>query len=462
MGRKKILEKRLARLKAKKDKLKSRALASQDAAEVRSINEELEDLNDDIEETQEEIDAIGEEPEGGDPTSNSGEGGEGQQRNAEPMNGQPPVNSTVVRGMFGQQTSMNQQRSAADPYATVEYRTAFKDYVQRGTPIPTNLMQKRAGGDLGPTVAADLGMIIPTTIMNEFIKKVSKVYGQLYSKVRKINIQGGVKIPISDLKGTFKWITEAKTSDRQKAGDIKEYIEFSYNIGEIRVSQTLLSSIITLDMFEQEVINVMTEAYVEAMDKGIMLGTGTGQMLGILKDTRVTSQAGHVLEFTEEEFSDWTAWRKKLFKVIPLSKRGQGEFVFPPSTVEANLLTMKDANNRPVYKEATELNIGESATSGKFYGREVTMVEPDVIADFDTANEGDVVGVYWNPLDYIINTNLAVGMKRYFDEEKNEWVNKGLTIVDGKIADPSGVYIIKKKASAEAAASTTEDASEKK
>ena len=41
MGRKKILEKRLSRLKAKKDKLKSRALASQDAAEVRSINEEL-------------------------------------------------------------------------------------------------------------------------------------------------------------------------------------------------------------------------------------------------------------------------------------------------------------------------------------------------------------------------------------------------------------------------------------
>ncbi|MFR7530346.1 MAG: hypothetical protein ACLUU0_10240 [Anaerostipes hadrus] len=123
---------------------------------------------------------------------------------------------------------------------------------------------------------------------------------------------------------------------------------------------------------------------------------------------------------------------------------------------------MKDANNRPVYKEATELNIGESAKSGKFYGREVTMVEPDVIADFDTANEGDVVGVYWNPLDYIINTNLAFGMKRYFDEEKNEWVNKGLTIVDGKIADPSGVYIIKKKASAEAVASTTEDASEKK
>lgn len=442
MSRKKILEKRLARLQAKKTKLTERALASQDAAEVRSINEELTELNEEINETQEEIDAIEEEQRGGDPTSNTSEGGtEPQQRSAVPTNAQH-VNGGIVQGVFGQQTG--QQRSNEDPYGTMEYRMAFKDYVQRGTPIPSNLIQ-RAGGDPGPTVAADLGMIIPTTIMNEFITKVSKVYGQLYSKVRKLNIQGGVKFPISDLKANFKWITETTVSDRQKAGDIKEYIEFSYNIGEIRVSQTLLSQVVTLSMFEEEIVRIMVEAYVEAMDKGIMSGTGAGQMLGILKDTRVTTQEGHTVEFTAAEFSDWEKWRKKLFSIIPLSKRGQGEFVFTAGTVEANLLTMKDANNRPIFKEATELNVGESATSGRFYGREVTLVEPDIVADFETASSGDVVGLYWIPNDYAINTNLAFGMKRYFDEEKNEWVNKGLTIVDGKMLDVSGCYIIKKK-----------------
>lgn len=443
MGRKKILEKRLARLKAKRDKLKERALASQDAAEVRSINEDLTDLNEEITETQEEINAIGDEPEGGDPTSNSTEGGEPQQRSAVPTNAQH-VNGGIAQGVYGQQTSMNQQRGAEDPYGTMEYRTAFKNYVQKGTPIPKDLIQ-RAGGDPGPTVAADLGMIIPTTIMNEFIEKVSKVYGQLYSKVRKLNIQGGVKFPISDLKANFKWITETTVSERQKAGDIKEYIEFSYNIGEIRVSQTLLSQVVTLSMFEQEIVRIMVEAYVEAMDKGIMSGTGNGQMLGILNDTRVTSQTDHIIEFTAAQFSDWEQWRKKLFSIIPLSKRGQGEFIFTAGTVEADLLTMKDANNRPIFKEATELNVGESATAGRFYGREVTMVEPDIVADFETASSGDVVGLYWIPQDYAINTNLAFGMKRYFDEEKNEWVNKGLTIVDGKMLDVSGIYIIKKK-----------------
>nr|DAF77291.1 MAG TPA: major capsid protein [Caudoviricetes sp.] len=442
MGRKKILEKRLARLQAKKTKLTERALASQDAAEVRSINEELTELNEEINETQEEIDAIEEEQRGGDPTSNPLEGGtEPQQRSAVPTNAQH-VNGGIAVATYSQQTG--QQRSNEDPYGTMEYRMAFKDYVQRGTPIPANLIQ-RAGGDPGPTVAADLGMIIPTTIMNEFITKVSKVYGQLYSKVRKLNIQGGVKFPISDLKANFKWITETTVSDRQKAGDIKDYIEFSYNIGEIRVSQTLLSQVVTLSMFEEEIVRIMVEAYVEAMDKGIMSGTGAGQMLGILKDTRVTTQEGHTIEFTAAEFSDWEKWRKKLFSIIPLSKRGQGEFVFTAGTVEANLLTMKDANNRPIFKEATELTVGDSATSGRFYGREVTLVEPDIVADFETASSGDVVGLYWIPNDYAINTNLAFGMKRYFDEEKNEWVNKGLTIVDGKMLDVSGCYIIKKK-----------------
>lgn len=442
MGRKKILEKRLARLQAKKTKLTERALASQDAAEVRSINEELTELNEEINETQEEIDAIDDDTRGGDPASNPLEGGtEPQPRSAVPTNAQH-VNGGIVLSVFDQQTG--RQRSNEDPYGTMEYRMAFKDYVQRGTPIPTNLIQ-RAGGDPGPTVAADLGMIIPTTIMNEFITKVSKVYGQLYSKVRKLNIQGGVKFPISDLKANFKWITETTVSNRQKAGDIKEYIEFSYNIGEIRVSQTLLSQVVTLSMFEEEIVRIMVEAYVEAMDKGIMSGTGAGQMLGILKDTRVTTQKGHTVEFTAAEFSDWEKWRKKLFSIIPLSKRGQGEFIFTAGTVEANLLTMKDANNRPIFKEATELNVGESATSGRFYGREVTLVEPDIVADFETASSGDVVGLYWIPNDYAINTNLAFGMKRYFDEEKNEWVNKGLTIVDGKMLDVSGVYIIKKK-----------------
>ena len=423
-----FLQNFIERKKAEMKDLQERSDKSTSVDEVRSIGETLTKLRDEIDEAEKELAKI-------DDDGNSGEGEEGERHlipNGAQLRGGNPLASYGVGG--------KKEERSDEPFSSMEYRKAFKEYVQRGTPIPKDVIT-RAGGDEGITTSADLGAIIPITIMNEFIKDVSKVRGNIYSKVRKLNVQGGVKFPISKLKAKFKWITETTVSKKQKAGDIKDFVEFSFNIGEIRVAQTLLSQVVSLSLFEQEIVKIMLEAYLEEMDRGIIYGTGSGQLLGITKDARVTN----VVEFTEEEFSDWTAWRKKLFAEIPLSKRGTGEFLFPSSTVEANLLTMKDKNDRPVFKEATEIEIGNDG--GKFYGRQVTLVEPDVIPDLQTANAGDVVGIYWVPNDYAINTNMEFGMKRYFDEDTNEWINKGLTIVDGKILDTSGCYIIKKKAS---------------
>ena len=58
MRRKTILEKRLARLKTKKEALAKKALESQDVNEVRSINDQIADINDEIADTQEELDAM--------------------------------------------------------------------------------------------------------------------------------------------------------------------------------------------------------------------------------------------------------------------------------------------------------------------------------------------------------------------------------------------------------------------
>lgn len=409
MKRKEILEKRLNRLETKKTSLAEKAKISQNADEVRAINEQLEELIAEINETKDEIESLNE------------------------NRSMPPENAALVNGkIIG---SFNMDKRGGDPYATLEYRQAFMKYAQTGTPIPSEFIQR----DNAPTVTSDIGAIIPTTILNEFITKTKKVYGQIYNKVRKMNIRGGVKVPISDLSANFKWITETTVSPRQKAGEIKEFVEFSYNIGEIRVSQTLLSSIVSLDMFENEVVRIMLEAYYKAMDEGIIKGNGNGQMLGIVNDTRVTSQANHVVEMTAADMSDWTKWRKKLFALLPIAKKN-GEFIFPVSTIESYLLTMADSNNNPIYKQATGLD-----ENNKFFGREITEVEPEIISDFDTAAVGDVVGIYWTPSDYAVNTNAAFGMKRYFDEERNEWVNKLLTVVDGKILDPSGVYLIVKK-----------------
>lgn len=434
MGRKQVLLKRQARLIKRKEELVERSNKSEDIAEVRAINEQLMQISEDLQDIADELATLADDSNGDDTNTNSNDD-EGNSRNAIPAGAQLRGGNPL--GAYAQNVTKPVNE---EPYSSMEYRMAFKNYVQRGTPIPADVLQ-RAGGDKGTTVAADIGAIIPSTIMNEFIKEVSKVYGQVYSKVRKLNIKGGVKFPISKLKANFKWITETTVSDKQKAGDIKDYIEFSYNIGEIRVAETLLAQVVSLPLFESEITRIMVEAYVETMDKVIIAGTGEGQPLGITKDPRVTN----VVEFTAAQFADWTAWRKNLFAKIPLSKRGQGEFLFTAATVESNLLTMVDGNNRPIFKEATDGEISESGAAGRFYGRNVTLVEPDVLADFDTAESGDIVGIYWIPNDYAINTNLEFGMKRYFDENTNEWINKGITIVDGKMLDPSGCYLIKKK-----------------
>ena len=44
--------------------------------------------------------------------------------------------------------------------------------------------------------SSELGVLIPTTVIQKIITDVEKVYGQLYSRVLKTNLQGGVKYPI--------------------------------------------------------------------------------------------------------------------------------------------------------------------------------------------------------------------------------------------------------------------------
>lgn len=409
--RKDILEKRLKRLESKKAKLIERAGASESLEEVRDLNAQVDEVNEEIEETKEELEALEEE------------------------RSSVPAGATLVNPL--KQVASFSEKREEDKFASLEYRKAFMAYVQRGVEIP---MEYR---DDNPANTNTLGATIPTTLLNEFINEVRKVYGNLYGKVRKLNIKGAVRVPIAQLQAEFKWVTESTVSPRQDGGKIDEYVEFRYNIGEVRVAQSLLSSYVTLDLFEREIVRVMVIAYLQAMDISIVKGTGNGQPLGIINDPRVTN----VVEMSSSDINDWKAWRTKFFAKLPLGYRA-GEFIFPLATVETYLETMSDANGNPIFRQATglEVNDGDLVNpNGRFFGREISLVEPDVIADFDSANVGDIIGIFWQPYEYAMNSNGEFGMIRYKDEDRNEWVNKMLTIVDGKVLNPKGFWLIKKK-----------------
>lgn len=418
--RKTILEKRLKRLMAKKQTLDARCTASTDAAEVRSLTEELVDINAEIDETREELAEI-----------------EAEEKLAQENRAQVPAsaelrNPVSVTSFEGAKAP--EKRDAEDYTSTMEYRRAFMRFVQsEGREIPKEL---RAGDAISTN---DTKVAIPFTIVNRVINTVRKRYGNLYSKVRKISVRGGVEYPIGALRASFKWINESVVSPRQKM-DALGKIMFGYHTAEIRIAQTFLSQLLTIEAFEAEITDVIVMAYLEAMDYGIVNGSGNGTMLGILNDPRVTN----TITMTAAQINNWAAWRKNFFAKLPLGYRS-GEFIFPVSTVDAYLETMADANNNPIFRQATglEVNDGDAINpNGRFFGRNISLVEPDIIADFDEASSGDVIGLFWQPEEYAINENFGFMMRKYFDDDANEWVDKALVVVDGKVLNPNGFYKI--------------------
>ncbi|MDY5110287.1 phage major capsid protein [Faecalicoccus sp.] len=329
---------------------------------------------------------------------------------------------------------------------SMEYRTAFMNYVVKGT--RSDLLQYVQRDDAAGQ-SGDLGVMIPQTVVQKIIKDLEKVYGQLYSRVRKTNIQGGVKYPIGSFSATFTRITETTKSDRQKGGSITGSVTFEYKIGEIRLARTILQSVLSVPAFEAELAKVIVQAYVKAMDHEIMLGNEeSNEMQGILTEANKSGgriPKANIIEFTAEEVADWKQWQKKLFAEIPLSMRGlRPEFVMTPGTWEANIKTLADDNNRPVYMET--FNPVDGAEIARFKGRDVVFVEEDILKNFDDAATGEYFAMLWVPEEaYAINTNLEFSVTRYMDHEANQMVTKALVINDGKPLDTKYIYLLKKK-----------------
>ena len=333
---------------------------------------------------------------------------------------------------------------------SMEYRTAFRDYIQTGK-LDKEVLEFEKRADAVST-SSDLGVLLPETIVQEIIKGIGEVHGQLYDRVRKTNLKGGVKYPIGSFTATFNRITETTKSDRQDPGGLSGYVAFGYKIGEIRLARTLLQAVLSVPVFEQEFAKVISEAYVKAMDIEIMSGTeANNECVGILTEAAAQSSripAANIIEFTEAEASDWTAWQKKLFAKIPLAMRAEKpEFAMTAATYESVIKTLADNQKRPVYAET--FNPVDGTERATFKGKEVVFVENDSLKDFDTATNGQFFAMYWVPQKaYAINSNLEFTVVDYFDHETNQWVKKALVINDGKVLDGAYIYLLKKKVTA--------------
>lgn len=418
----------LKKLIAKKEKeeaaIRAKIEKSESAQEVRELGETLKTILDELQEAKDKLAEMDDDTEtGNEPQSDTTPPQSEPQRCA--------FNPAMARsiGSFKMATSEQRTGNALD---SMEYRQAFMRYVQTGE---WNY-QKRADETL---ITSDVGKIIPNTIMNEFIKDL-KVYGNLYNRVRHLNVRGGIEFPIEELVPTVTWITETTVSETQAVPEIKTSVSFGYHVVEARLAQSLLSQVVSLPYLETEMARLLAEAFVKEFDRIIISGTGSGQPLGILNDARVKTT--NKITLSSADMADWTKWRTKFFAKIPLAYRGEGVMIMTAATWETYIMTMKDANDRPLYNETYDPVSGN--TTCRFAGREVILVEPDILKDYDTAGSGEAWAIYLKPTDYAINTNMQIGFKRWFDDDKNKYFNKGLCIMDGKLLDVNSVYIFQK------------------
>ena len=299
----------------------------------------------------------------------------------------------------------------------------FMEFVCRGKKILRNA-----------TNTADMSAAIPKTIMNEIVKKAES-YGNLFNGVRRLNVQGGVSFPIMTLRPSAHWASETTPSTTQ-AVKVNDAVLFNYHMLECRIAQTLLASIVTLDEFQRQFIPLATEALVKAIDIGIIRGTGNGQMLGVLNDSRINKP----IELKTDEVTKWDVWKKKIFAKMKKSYR-DGVFIMAQGTFDGYIDGMTDQVGQPIAR----VNYGiDGAESYRFGGRHIEIVEDDCLQAYEDAAVGDPVAVYMRLHDYAINTNMQMNVIHWTDHDTNTLKNKCTIVLDGKIIDPNGVIVIAK------------------
>ena len=317
-----------------------------------------------------------------------------------------------------------------DPHDTVEYRHAFMEYVTRGK--KNDVLEFRADET---TQLGDIGAVIPTTILNRIVERMRET-GRIWNRVTKTAIQGGVQIPVSTAKPTATWVAAGSMADKQKKV-VTGNISFSYHKLQVRVAVELVAATVALPVFEATIADNIAEAMVAALDEAILVGTGTGQPLGIVNHTNIP--AGQVVEIGAADFGKYETWTELLGKV-PRSYRSGVAIIMNDADWNKYIVGMVDSAGQPIAR----VNYGLNGTiEERLLGREVIAIE-EYLPSIDAAEEDDVVAILVRLEDYMVNSNMGITYRRYFDENTDEWISKATLIADGKLADPNGVVLVKK------------------
>lgn len=315
-----------------------------------------------------------------------------------------------------------------DRFNTMQYRKAFMDYVVRGTAMPTEYRASEV------TKTTDVGAVIPTTVLNQIVEKLEST-GMILALVTRTAYKGGVAIPVSTVKPTATWVAEGAGSDKQKKTAAKDgMVTFAYHKLRCAVAVSLEVENMAMSAFETLLINNIVEAMTKALEQAIISGSGTGQPKGIIKETPATGQA---IETAKLSYNDLV----KVEGALPQAYEAGAVWCMSKSTF-MGFVGMTDSNGQPIAR----VNYGIAGNPERvLLGRPVVCC--DYLNSFDSASAGDVVAFVFRFKDYVLNTNYAMGVKKYEDNDTDDLVTKGIMLADGKVVDKNSLVTLKKKAS---------------
>ena len=331
------------------------------------------------------------------------------------------IPSKIIVG--NDEESRKMKKTDENKFETMEYRKAFMDHVIKGTEIPTEFRTA------GPTKTTDIGAVIPTTVLNKIVEKIEAT-GMILPLVTRTTIKGGVSVPTSTVKPEATWVSEGATSTKQKK--TTGQITFSYHKLRCAVSVTLETDIMAMSAFEAALISNIVEAMVKALEQAIISGDGSGKPKGILKETPNEGQALKSDELTYQLLVDAEA-------ALPMEYEAGAVWCMTKKTF-MGFVGMVDVNKQPIAR----VNYGIGGKPERYLlGRPVVLC--NYLDTFSaTLGTGKPYAFLFDFKDYMLNTNYTMGLKKYEDNETDDFVTKAIMIADGKVLVKDSLVTIEK------------------
>lgn len=321
--------------------------------------------------------------------------------------------------------SKGETKTMNDFLETKEYRNAFMNYVVKGTKIPKEFTNE-------VTTTSDVGVMIPTTVLNRIVEKIESI-GMLLPLVTRTSYKGGVAIPKSDVKPVASWVAEGATSAVQKNG-VNGTVTFAYHKLRCAVSMTLEVETMALSAFESKFVNDVANAMVKALEQAIVSGDGNGKPKGILAETPADGQA---LEINTDESLDFSLL-VKMESALPTAYEGGAKYFMTKKTF-MEFYGMTDNNGQPIARVNFGIN---NKVERVLLGRSVVLLDEYMSNYSANIAEDTVVAFLFNPADYILNTNLNVTVKTYEDNDTEDKITKAVMLVDGKVVDKNSLVTL--------------------